>query len=63
VIAPDPCIQPDDLWWKMLKAGASGYLLKDCAFEELALAIRTVISEQSLRDPRCKRHDDQGVCA
>jgi two-component system response regulator NreC len=26
---------------EMLKVGASGYLLKDCAFEELALAIRT----------------------
>jgi PAS domain S-box-containing protein len=26
----------------ILKAGASGYLLKDCAFEELAKAIRTV---------------------
>ena len=28
---------------EMIKAGASGYLLKDCAFEELADAIRTVI--------------------
>lgn len=27
----------------MLKAGASGYLLKDCAFEELISAIRTVV--------------------
>jgi two-component system, NarL family, response regulator NreC len=27
---------------EMLKAGASGYLLKDCAFEELVGAIRTV---------------------
>lgn len=27
---------------EMLKAGASGYLLKDCAFEELVSAIRTV---------------------
>ena len=27
---------------EMLKAGASGYLLKDCAFEELAHAIRAV---------------------
>ena len=27
---------------EMLKAGASGYLLKNCAFEELANAIRTV---------------------
>jgi DNA-binding NarL/FixJ family response regulator len=29
---------------EMLKAGASGYLLKDCAFEELVGAIRTVSS-------------------
>ncbi len=27
---------------EMLKAGASGYLLKDCAFEELITAIRTI---------------------
>lgn len=27
---------------EMLKAGASGYLLKDCAFEELISAIRTI---------------------
>jgi DNA-binding NarL/FixJ family response regulator len=31
---------------EMLKAGASGYLLKDCAFEELIGAIRTVRSGQ-----------------
>lgn len=31
---------------EMLKAGASGYLLKDCAFEELIDAIRTVSSGQ-----------------
>jgi DNA-binding NarL/FixJ family response regulator len=29
----------------MLKAGASGYLLKDCAFEELAQAIRIVMAD------------------
>lgn len=29
---------------EMLKAGASGYLLKDCAFDELAVAIRSVMS-------------------
>ena len=29
---------------EMLKSGASGYLLKDCAFEELRDAIRTVIA-------------------
>jgi two-component system response regulator NreC len=28
---------------EMLKSGASGYLLKDCAFEELTRAIRTVL--------------------
>lgn len=31
---------------EMLKAGASGYLLKDCAFEELINAIRTVRNGQ-----------------
>jgi two-component system response regulator NreC len=29
---------------EMLKAGASGYLLKDCAFDELAKAIRSVVA-------------------
>ena len=29
---------------EMLAAGASGYLLKDCAFDELATAIRTVFA-------------------
>jgi len=31
----------------MLKAGASGYLLKDCALEELVKAIRTVVRQQT----------------
>lgn len=31
---------------EMLKAGASGYLLKECAFEELAEAIRTVVKNR-----------------
>ena len=31
---------------EMLKVGSSGYLLKDCAFEELALAIHTVIANK-----------------
>jgi DNA-binding NarL/FixJ family response regulator len=35
----------------MLKAGASGYLLKDSAFEELALAIQTVISNKVYLSP------------
>lgn len=29
---------------EMMKAGASGYVLKDCAFEELAKAIREVVA-------------------
>lgn len=31
----------------MLGAGASGYLLKDCAFEELVQAIRTITANQT----------------
>lgn len=36
---------------EMLKAGASGYLLKDCAFEELAQAVRTVAGGQTYLSP------------
>ncbi|OHE20606.1 MAG: DNA-binding response regulator [Sulfurimonas sp. RIFOXYD12_FULL_36_11] len=36
---------------KMLSAGASGYLLKDCAFDELAVAIQTVISNKIYISP------------
>lgn len=36
---------------EMLQSGASGYLLKDCALDELALAIRTVISGNSYLSP------------
>jgi DNA-binding NarL/FixJ family response regulator len=35
----------------MLEAGASGYLLKDCAFEELTSAIRAVVRKQSFISP------------
>ena len=35
----------------ILQAGASGYLLKDCAFEELAGAIRTVIAGKIYLSP------------
>ena len=35
----------------MVKAGVAGYLLKDCAFEELAGAIRTVIDNQFYLSP------------
>ena len=36
---------------EMLKSGASGYLLKDCAFEELARAIRAVHEGNSYLSP------------
>ncbi|KKM74677.1 hypothetical protein LCGC14_1397940 [marine sediment metagenome] len=35
----------------MLRAGAIGYLPKDCASEELVLAIRTVLSNQTYLSP------------
>ena len=35
----------------MLKAGASGYLLKDCAFEELIRAIRAVLAQKTYLSP------------
>ena len=36
---------------EMLRSGASGYLLKDCAFEELAQAIRTVVAGKIYLSP------------
>jgi len=36
---------------EMLKSGASGYLLKDCAFEELARAIRAVVGGKTYLSP------------
>ena len=36
----------------MLQAGASGYILKDCAFEELSLAISMVSANQTYLSPR-----------
>ncbi len=36
---------------EMLRAGASGYLLKDCAAEEIAAAIRTVLDGQVYLSP------------
>jgi DNA-binding NarL/FixJ family response regulator len=36
---------------EMLQSGASGYLLKDCAFAELALAIRTVVAGKTYLSP------------
>ncbi len=35
----------------MLKAGASGYLLKDCALEDLVRAIRTVMGNKTYLSP------------
>jgi two-component system, NarL family, response regulator NreC len=35
----------------MLESGASGYLLKDCAFEELAQAIRQVMADKTYLSP------------
>ncbi len=35
----------------MLQAGAAGYLLKDCAFEELADAIRAVVESHTYLSP------------
>ena len=39
----------------MLRAGASGYLLKDCAGEELALAIKTVMQGKTYLSPSVSR--------
>lgn len=36
---------------QMFKAGARGYLLKDCAFEELTRAIQTVTADQTYLSP------------
>jgi two-component system, NarL family, response regulator NreC len=36
---------------EMLKSGAAGYLLKDCAFEELTRAIRTVVDGKTYLSP------------
>ncbi|MDH4100136.1 MAG: response regulator transcription factor, partial [Nitrospirota bacterium] len=38
--------------WKMLRAGASGYMLKDCAFEELVHAVRIIAKNQVYLSPR-----------
>jgi DNA-binding NarL/FixJ family response regulator len=37
---------------EVLKAGATGYLLKDCAFTELATAIRTVARDETYLPPK-----------
>ena len=43
---------------EMLKAGASGYLLKDCAFEELTLAIRTVADNHNYLSASIRKNSD-----
>jgi len=37
---------------QMLQAGASGYLLKNCGFEEICIAIDTVMSDEKYYTPR-----------
>ena len=39
----------------MLNAGASGYLLKDCALEELVKAIRTVVNQKIYLSPNLSK--------
>jgi len=36
----------------MFKAGASGYLLKDCAFDELVQAVKTVLADHTYLSPK-----------
>lgn len=36
----------------MLRAGAAGYLLKECAFEELVHAIRCIVANQTYLSPK-----------
>jgi DNA-binding NarL/FixJ family response regulator len=40
---------------RMLCAGASGYLLKDCAFEELTKALQTILHDQVYLSPSITR--------
>jgi DNA-binding NarL/FixJ family response regulator len=40
---------------QMLEAGASGYLLKGCSFQELARAIKAVVEDQMYLSPRITR--------
>ena len=46
---------------KILQAGAKGYLLKDCASEELVLAIRCVMSGDTYLSPRVAGHVVDGL--
>ncbi len=46
---------PDDYVYRALRAGASGFILKDLPPEELAPAIRTVVDGGALLDPTITR--------
>ncbi len=41
----------------MLKAGTSGYLLKDCVLEELVLAVRAVLNNQTFLSSKLETQD------
>ena len=43
----------DDLVYESMRAGASGFLVKDVPPEELAQAVRTVAAGNALSHPRC----------
>ena len=45
---------------KMLRAGAQGYLRKDCASEELTTAIQTVLSDQIYISPQLRGFEVTG---
>ncbi len=50
--------------YRMFKAGAAGYLLKDCAFEELAQAIRIVMKNQTYLSPKIAKFVvDNYICS
>jgi DNA-binding NarL/FixJ family response regulator len=42
----------DDILWSALDAGAAGFILKDCAAEELIAACRTVAAGGAWLDPQ-----------
>ena len=46
---------PDDYVYRALRAGASGFILKDIPPEELAPAVRTVVDGGALLDPTITR--------
>ena len=48
---------------RALQAGASGYLLKDCAVKDLAAAMKTVIAGETYLSPRISAHVVSGMVA